>query len=159
MALKHSYVVVMMHHHNIRVFEGHTHPQHPPKLYPFAWGVVAHPFDALAWSTRPHVGCYGDICAGGGHGCGSCDTSCVLLQHGRSPNHFGPMESRHIGYRRKALDLTKMVVSSYTSCNLGLNEIKRNHCQLVPKAADYLSFFILMSGAYLPVVLKPRSIG
>jgi hypothetical protein len=37
-------------------FEGHTHPQQPKKLYPLAWGVVAHPFDALAWSARPHVG-------------------------------------------------------------------------------------------------------
>jgi hypothetical protein len=37
-------------------FEGHTHPQQPQKLYPLAWGVVAHPFNALAWSARPHVG-------------------------------------------------------------------------------------------------------
>ncbi len=38
-------------------FEGHTHPQPPQKLHPQAWGVVTHPFEALAWSARPHVGC------------------------------------------------------------------------------------------------------
>ncbi len=37
-------------------FEGHTHPQQPPTVYPQAWGVIAHPFDALARSGRPHVG-------------------------------------------------------------------------------------------------------
>jgi hypothetical protein len=37
-------------------FEGHTHPQHPNKLYPLARGVVPHPFDALARGARPHVG-------------------------------------------------------------------------------------------------------
>ncbi len=37
-------------------FEGHTHPQQPQKLYLLAWGVVAHPFDTLAWSKRLHVG-------------------------------------------------------------------------------------------------------
>ncbi len=37
-------------------FEGHTLPQQPQNLYLHAWGVVAHPFNALAQSTRPHVG-------------------------------------------------------------------------------------------------------
>ncbi len=52
------------------IFEAHTHPQQPQKLYPLAWGVVAHPFNALAWSTRPHVGHQGaiSISASGGHG-------------------------------------------------------------------------------------------
>jgi hypothetical protein len=40
-------------------FEGHAYPQNPPKLYPLAGGVVAHPFDALARSARPHVGRWG----------------------------------------------------------------------------------------------------
>jgi hypothetical protein len=31
---------------------------HPQKIYPLAWGVVAHPVNALAQSAiRPHVGC------------------------------------------------------------------------------------------------------
>jgi hypothetical protein len=38
-------------------FEGHTHPQPPPKLHPLSRGVIAHPLEALARSTRPHVGC------------------------------------------------------------------------------------------------------
>ncbi len=37
-------------------FEGHTHPQQPQKLHLLARGVIAHPFDALARSARPHVG-------------------------------------------------------------------------------------------------------
>jgi hypothetical protein len=37
-------------------FKGHTYPQQPKKVYPLAWGVVAHPIDALARSARPHVG-------------------------------------------------------------------------------------------------------
>jgi hypothetical protein len=37
-------------------FEGHTHPQSTKKLNPLAWGAVAPPFNALAWSARPHVG-------------------------------------------------------------------------------------------------------
>ncbi len=40
----------------LKCFEGHTHPQQPPKLCPLAPGVVAHPFDASARSARPHVG-------------------------------------------------------------------------------------------------------
>jgi hypothetical protein len=32
------------------------HPQQPQKVYPLARGVVDHPFDALDWSARPHVG-------------------------------------------------------------------------------------------------------
>jgi hypothetical protein len=36
-------------------FEGHTHPQTLPKIHPQAWGVVIHPFEALAWSARPHM--------------------------------------------------------------------------------------------------------
>ncbi len=37
-------------------FEDHKHAQQPQKLYPLAWGVIAHPFNALAWSKRSHVG-------------------------------------------------------------------------------------------------------
>ncbi len=37
-------------------FEGHTHPQHPQKLYLLAWVVVAHPFNASVWSAKPHMG-------------------------------------------------------------------------------------------------------
>jgi hypothetical protein len=37
-------------------FEGHTHPQPPKKLHPLSRGVIANPLEALAWSTRPHVG-------------------------------------------------------------------------------------------------------
>ncbi len=37
-------------------FEGHTHPQPPKKLHPLSWGVVAHPLEASARSTRSHVG-------------------------------------------------------------------------------------------------------
>jgi hypothetical protein len=40
----------------LECFEGHRHPQNLQKLYPLAWGVIAHPFNALAWSARPHVG-------------------------------------------------------------------------------------------------------
>ncbi len=53
----------------LECFEGHTHPQpQPQKLYPLSWGVVAHPFDALVWSARPHVRIQGALTAGGGHG-------------------------------------------------------------------------------------------
>ncbi len=38
-------------------FEGHTHPQSPPKIHPQAQRVVPHPFNALVQSARPHVGC------------------------------------------------------------------------------------------------------
>jgi hypothetical protein len=48
-------------------FEGHKHPQPPHKIHPQAWGVVTHPFKALARSARPHVGRLGAISAGGGH--------------------------------------------------------------------------------------------
>ncbi len=58
----------MMKCHNIGVFEGHKHPQQPPKISPLARGDIAHPFDALARSARPHVGRYGAISAGGGYG-------------------------------------------------------------------------------------------
>jgi hypothetical protein len=37
-------------------FEGHTHPQPPPKLHALSRGVVAHPLEASARSARPHVG-------------------------------------------------------------------------------------------------------
>ncbi len=37
-------------------FEGNTHPQPPQKIHPLAWGVVMHPFVALAWSASRHVG-------------------------------------------------------------------------------------------------------
>ncbi len=37
-------------------FEGHTHPQSPPKIHPQARGFVAHPLEASAQSARPHVG-------------------------------------------------------------------------------------------------------
>jgi hypothetical protein len=37
-------------------FEGHTHSQPHQNLYPLAWGVVTHPFDALPSSIRPHLG-------------------------------------------------------------------------------------------------------
>jgi hypothetical protein len=37
-------------------FEGHTHPQPPPKLHPLAWGVVNYSFEVLVRSARPHVG-------------------------------------------------------------------------------------------------------
>jgi hypothetical protein len=40
----------------------------PKKIYPLAWGVVAHPFNNLAWSAKPHVRHEGAISAGGGHG-------------------------------------------------------------------------------------------
>jgi hypothetical protein len=56
------------HCHSIGVFEGHTHPQHPQKIYPLAQGVVTHPFDTLAWGAKPHVGCSGGISAGGSNG-------------------------------------------------------------------------------------------
>jgi hypothetical protein len=58
--------------------EGHKHPQPPHKIHLQAWGVVTHPFKALAWSARPHVGRLGAISAGGGNGCGGCDASCVM---------------------------------------------------------------------------------
>jgi hypothetical protein len=61
----------------LECFKGHKHPQNLQKLYPLAWGSIAHPFKALAWSTRPHVGRKGAISASGGHGCGGCDASCV----------------------------------------------------------------------------------
>jgi hypothetical protein len=58
--------------------EGHTHPQPPPKKHPLAWGAVNYPFKVSVRSARPHVGHKGAISAGGGHGCGGCDASCVL---------------------------------------------------------------------------------
>jgi hypothetical protein len=60
--------------------EGVYGPQNPPKLYLLPREVVTHPFDALARSARPHVGHWGAISAGGGHGCGSCDASCVCAK-------------------------------------------------------------------------------
>jgi hypothetical protein len=54
-------------------FDGHTHPQQPKKLYPLAWGVVTHPFNAFALSAKPYLGRYGAISTGGSHGCGGCD--------------------------------------------------------------------------------------
>ncbi len=36
-------------------FEGHTHPQHPQKLYLLARGGVTYPFDASAQGARHHV--------------------------------------------------------------------------------------------------------
>ena len=51
MALKGSFVPAMMHFHKIGVFEGHTHHQQPPKLYPLPWEVVFHQFNALARSA------------------------------------------------------------------------------------------------------------
>jgi hypothetical protein len=40
-------------------FEGRTHPQPPQKLHRLSQGVVPHPLEASAWSTRPHVGARG----------------------------------------------------------------------------------------------------
>jgi hypothetical protein len=40
-------------------FEGHTHPQPPPKLHPLARRVVSHPLEASARSARPHGGARG----------------------------------------------------------------------------------------------------
>ncbi len=37
-------------------FEGHTHPQPPPKLHPLARRVVNYSFEASVQSARPHVG-------------------------------------------------------------------------------------------------------
>ncbi len=37
-------------------FEGHTHPQSPPKIHPQAQRIVTHPFKVSAQSARPHVG-------------------------------------------------------------------------------------------------------
>ena len=37
-------------------FEGHKHPQPPQRIHPQAWEVIAHPFNALVQSARPHVG-------------------------------------------------------------------------------------------------------
>jgi hypothetical protein len=55
------------------------HSLNPPKkLHPLSRVVVAHPFDATARCKRPHVGHWGAGPAGGGHGCGGCDASCVL---------------------------------------------------------------------------------
>ncbi len=52
-----SFFPAMMNCHNIGVFWGPYTPSTAPKtLYPLALGVVAHPFEALAWSSRPHVG-------------------------------------------------------------------------------------------------------
>jgi hypothetical protein len=77
MALKHADAVEMCIARTKEYFKGHTHPRQPKKLYPLARGVVAHPFDVLAWGARPHVGRWEAIFAGGGNGCGSCDASCV----------------------------------------------------------------------------------
>jgi hypothetical protein len=43
-----SFVPAMINCHNIGVFEGHKHPQQPQKVYPLAWGVIAHPFNMSA---------------------------------------------------------------------------------------------------------------
>ncbi len=43
--------------YNIGVFWGPYTPSTTQKLYLLAQGVVAHPYNALAWSARPHVGC------------------------------------------------------------------------------------------------------
>ncbi len=59
-------------------FEGHKHPQPPKIVHLQAWGAVILLFKALARSARPHVGHWGAISAGIGHGCGGCDASCVL---------------------------------------------------------------------------------
>jgi hypothetical protein len=72
-------------------------------------------------------GAGGSISAGGGHGCGGCDVSCVLLQHSRSQNHFGPIEPQQIGYCHKVLNVTKAVISLYWGHNLGMNKVERNH--------------------------------
>jgi hypothetical protein len=61
-------------------FEGHKHPQPPHKIHLQAWGVVTHPFKALAWSARPREGHLGAISAGSSHGCDGCDASCVLCK-------------------------------------------------------------------------------
>ncbi len=58
---------------------GHTHPQHPQKLYPLAWGAVAHSYGALAWMRKVSCGVLGAAFASGNNGCGNCDASCVLL--------------------------------------------------------------------------------
>jgi hypothetical protein len=64
----------------LECFQGHTHPQNPQNLYLLPLGVVTCPFDALALSARPHMGRLGAITAGGGHGCGGCDASCICAK-------------------------------------------------------------------------------
>ncbi len=56
----------------LQCFEGHAHPQQPQKLYPHAWGVVAHLLDhrsgakGLMWGTR---GPYSPAAAMVSYGC------------------------------------------------------------------------------------------
>ncbi len=38
-----------------------------------------------------------------------------------SPNHFSPMEPRHIGYRRKALVIARTISGLYRGLNIGIN--------------------------------------
>jgi hypothetical protein len=38
------------------ISEKKSQPQQPQKLYLLAWEIVTHPFNALAWSARPHDG-------------------------------------------------------------------------------------------------------
>ncbi len=76
----HSNVVAIHHCWNKGTLWGPYTPSITQKLYPLARGVVSHPFDASAWSARPHVGRWGAISAGGSHGCGGCDASCVCAK-------------------------------------------------------------------------------
>ncbi len=66
---------------------------------------------------------------GAGLGCVTVSQLSVIPQEPPkdTPNFLSlkpsPMEPRHIGYRREALNVTKMVASTYCGRNIGINEI------------------------------------
>ncbi len=37
--------------------------------------------------------------------------SCVPMSGGQSPDHFGPIKPRHIGYRQKDLVIVRMILT------------------------------------------------
>ncbi len=110
-------------------FEGHIHP-HPPKI-----------ISACLGGCHPSIQCICAVCKAscgllGGNFCRQqprlwqlWHQLCVVVMWPEpQPLHFGPMETWHIGYCRKVLNVTKTIASLYWGRNVGINWIERYHC-------------------------------
>ncbi len=60
----------------------------------------------------------------------------------RSPNHFGLMEPRHIGYRQKALVIMRTILTLYWGQNVGISEKERKLSTLYLELLIILDFWL-----------------